>query len=62
MAEARGFLSSLRGFPASLRLARLGFHRTRSYSFSTGSNRESRGQDVLCSIEITVMDYAALRA
>ena len=31
-----GFLGSLRGFPASSRLAWLGFHRTRSYSLSTG--------------------------
>ncbi len=56
-----GFLLSLRGFPASLRLAWLGFHRTGSYGLSTGSNREPRGQNVLCSIDITVMGYATFR-
>jgi hypothetical protein len=61
MPQGRGFLSSLRGFPASLRLAWLGFHRTRSYGLSTGSHRESRGQNVLCGIDITVMGYAAFR-
>jgi hypothetical protein len=56
-AKARGFLSSLRGFPASLRLAWLGFlHRTRSYGLSTGSNREPRGQNVLCGSDVAVMD------
>src|SRR6266496_3067328 len=60
--QARGFLSSLRGFPASLRLASFGFHRTWSYSLSTGSNREPRGQNVLCRIEIPIMDDATLRA
>ena len=60
--EAGGFLSSLRGFPASRRLAWLGFHRPRSYGLSTGSNRESHGQNVLCSIDVAVMMNATCRA
>src|SRR2546427_11270652 len=60
--EAGGFLSSLRGFPASRRLAWLGFHRPRSYGLSTGSNRESHGQNVLCSIDVAVMMNATFRA
>src|SRR6266516_3692404 len=55
--QARGLLSSLRGFPTSLRLAWLSFCPSRSYSLSIGSHRESRGQNVLCGIAITVMDH-----
>ena len=57
-----GFLLSLRGFPASLRLAWLGFHRTGSYGLSTGSNRKSCGQHIFCCIDITIMLDATFRA
>src|ERR1700682_5020485 len=56
IAKARGVLSSRRGFPASSRRAWFGFHRPRSDRLSTGSHPESRSQNVVCSIDITVMD------
>src|SRR5437588_716267 len=63
LAKTRGFQESLLGFPASRRLAGFGFHRTRSYSLSTGFKyRESHGMYVLCSVDITIMGDAALRA
>ncbi len=62
-ALAGGLLLSRGGFPASLRFAWLGFHRTRSYSLSTGFKyRESHGMYITSSIEIAVMDNTTFRA
>src|SRR6266567_1695186 len=55
MGKPRGLPLSRAGFPASRRPARIGFHRSWSYSLSTGSHRKPCGQNVLCSIDITVM-------
>src|SRR6266487_5916359 len=60
MAFARGFLSSLRGLPASSGVARCGFGRTGSYTLSTGIDRKSCGMDVVCSVEVPVMVPLAL--
>src|SRR6266566_7925071 len=60
MSKPRGLPPSRVGFPASRRLAGIGFHRTWSYSLSTGRHREPGGQHIFRSIEITVMLDAAL--
>lgn len=55
-ALAGGFPQSLAGFPASLRLAGVGFHRPRSYGLSTGiEDREPHGPYIFCRIHISVM-------
>src|SRR5713101_1766436 len=60
MGKPRGLPPSRVGFPASRRRARFGFHRTWSYSLSTGRHRKPCGQHIFRSIEITVMLDAAL--
>src|SRR6266568_260126 len=55
MGKPRGLPLSRAGFPASRRPARIGFHRSWSYSLSTGSHRKPCGQNVTCGIDITVM-------
>src|SRR5712691_3921911 len=60
MGKPRGLLPSRVGFPASRRRARFGFHRTWSYSLSTGRHRKPCGQHIFRSIDITVMLDAAL--
>jgi len=54
-------LPSREGFPASLSLARVGFHRPWSYGLSTGRHREPRGQHIFCGIDITIVDRLTLR-
>src|SRR6266852_4744789 len=60
MGKPRGLPPSRVGFPASQRRARFGFHRTWSYSLSTGRHRKPCGQHIFRSIDITVMLDAAL--
>src|SRR6266480_3290228 len=60
MGKPRGLPLSRVGFPASRRRARFGFHRTWSYSLSTGRHRKPCGQHIFRSIDITVMLDAAL--
>jgi hypothetical protein len=60
MGKPRGLPPSRVGFPASRRRARFGFHRTWSYSLSTGRHRKPCGQHIFSSIDITVMLNAAL--
>ena len=63
MPEGRGCRESPLGFPASLRLARLGFHRAGSYGLSTGIKyRESHGMYILSGIDIAIMLDPAFRA
>src|SRR5260370_12902379 len=61
--QAGGFLSSPRGFPASLRAARFGFHRPWSYPLSTGFKyRKPHGMDVLSPLDISIVMSATLSA
>src|SRR6266480_2900434 len=60
-APQAGFPPSRVAFPVSRRRARFGFHRTWSYSLSTGRHRKPCGQHIFRSIDITVMLDATLR-
>jgi hypothetical protein len=54
-AKAGGFPLSRAGFPASSRLAWIGFHRSGSYSLSTGIDCESHSKDIVCCIDVSIM-------
>src|SRR5712691_381570 len=58
MGKPRGRRPSRVGFPASRRCACASFRPSRSDHLSTGRSCESHSQNVLCSIDITVMSYA----
>src|SRR6266700_2218012 len=62
MGKPRGRPPSRVGFPASRRRAWLSFRPPRSYGLSTGSHGKPCRQNVLCSIDITIMGYATLGA
>src|ERR1700730_15808016 len=58
MGKPRGYPPSRVGFPTSRRCACASFRPSRSDHLSTGRSCESHSQNVLCSIDITVMSYA----
>lgn len=57
-----GFLGSLLGFPASSRVAGFGFHRAGSYTRSTGTYGLSSHENVVCCIDVAVMNHPTFRA
>src|SRR5947207_195580 len=60
MGKPRGLPPSRVGFPASRRPAGIGFHRSWSYSLSTGRHRKPCGQHIFSGIDISVMLDATL--